>query len=122
MPFDQLVTFLPVADLTRSAQFYEQVLELELVLDQGDCRIFRVASDSFIGICQRPGAKPSEGVMVTLVTPNVDAWHRRLSEMRVVCDRPPTLNQKYRLHHAFYRDPDGHVIEIQTFLDPSWPG
>jgi len=122
MPFDQLVTFLPVADLSRSVAFYEEVLGLELALDQGDCRIYRVAGEAFIGVCQRPGASPSDGVMVTLVTQDVDSWHERMTEAGVVCDRPPAVNEQYRLHHGFYRDPDGHVIEVQTFLDPAWPG
>ncbi len=122
MNFDQLVTFLPVADLDRSRRFYEDTLGLELVLDQGDCRIYRVgAGDAFVGICARSAAAPSDGVMVTLVTSDVDAWHDRLIGAGVTCDRPPARNEQYSLHHAFYRDPDGHVIEVQTFLDPAWP-
>jgi len=122
MQFDQLVTFLPVSDLERSGRFYEETLGLELVLDQGDCRIYRVGSgEAFVGICARVPAEPSDGVMVTLVTQDVEGWHRRLLEAGVRCDRPPAHNDEYALHHAFYRDPDGHVLEVQTFLDPSWP-
>lgn len=123
MHFDQLVTFLPVSDLDRSRRFYEDTLGLELVLDQGDCRIYRVGSgDAFVGICVRPAAEPSDGVMVTLVTQDVEGWHERLVGAGVRCDRPPARNEQYALHHAFYRDPDGHVLEVQTFLDPAWPG
>ena len=58
---------------------------------------------------------------MTLVTDDVDGWHRRLTAQGVTCERPPGHNDKYRLHHAFYRDPDGYLIEIQQFLDPAWP-
>ena len=55
------------------------------------------------------------------VTDQVETWHERLVEAGVVCDTPPKINETYHLHHAFYRDPDGHVIEVQQFLDPNWP-
>ncbi|MEZ5282728.1 MAG: GNAT family N-acetyltransferase [Acidimicrobiales bacterium] len=117
--FGQQVTFLPVSDLSTSAAFYGQVLGLDLVLDQGDCRIYRVAADAFVGICERD-ARATDGLMLTLVTGEVDRWHDRLVAAGVVCDRPPAHNAKYNLYHGFYRDPDGHVIEVQTFLDPNW--
>ena len=121
MEFAQQVTFLPVADLSRSVQFYGTTLGLEEVLDQGDCRIYRVAGEAFIGVCARQAAAPRDGVMVTLVSDDVDGWHRRLIEAGTRCDAPPTHNEKYQLYHAFYRDPDGHILEVQQFLDPAWP-
>jgi catechol 2,3-dioxygenase-like lactoylglutathione lyase family enzyme len=39
----------------------------------------------------------------------------------VLCERTPQLNETYNVYHAFYRDPDGFLIEIQRFLDPRWP-
>lgn len=42
LPLDAQITFLPVADLQRSAAFYEATLGLPLVVDQGTCRIYRV--------------------------------------------------------------------------------
>jgi catechol 2,3-dioxygenase-like lactoylglutathione lyase family enzyme len=121
MGFDQQVTFLPVNDLVRSMAFYGEVLGLTHVLDQGDCQIYRVASEAFLGVCLRPGHEPSDGLMITLVTDDVDGWHEVMTAAGVVCDKAPAIHPKYQLHHAFYRDPDGHIIEIQTFLDPQWP-
>ena len=51
--FDQQVTFLLVADLATSSRFYGEQLGLEMVLDQGDCRIYRITPTAFIGICER---------------------------------------------------------------------
>lgn len=119
--FDQLVTFLPVTDLEESARFYHEILGLPLVLDQGDCLIFRVAADSFIGICNRPEQVDPGSVIVTLVSEDVDQHHRALVKAGIHCDQPPQHSARYNVYHAFYRDPDGFVIEIQRFVDPAWP-
>jgi len=120
LPVDAQITFLPVADLLRSAAFYQEALGLTLVVDQGTCRIYRVAGEAYLGICARPGAAPSAGVIATLVSPAVDAWHRRLAAAGVEVVAAPSFSETYRIYQAFYRDPDGHLIEIQEFADPRW--
>ena len=118
--FDQQVTFVSVRDLDRSTRFYRDTLGLRLALDQGDCRIFEVTSTAFVAVCVRVDAVSPDGIIVTLVTDDVDAWHDRLVAAGVPCDRAPNHNEKYDLYQAFYRDPDGYLIEIQRFLDPVW--
>lgn len=119
--FDQQVTFLSVSDLERSTAFYAGALGLTPVLDQEDCRIFAVSTTAFVGICLRPDAVHPVGVIVTLVTDDVDEWHERLVAAGVTCERAPNHNDHYDIYQAFYRDPDGYLIEIQRFFDPGWP-
>lgn len=119
-PFSEQITFLSVEDLGRAGTFYGEVLALDVVVDQGDCLIFRLSGDAFLGVCARPGRTRTEGVIVTLVTDDVDGWHSRLVAAHVVCDSPPAHHPNYDIYQAFYRDPDGHVIEIQRFADPDW--
>ena len=118
---DQQVTFLLSADLSATAHFYERVLRLPLVLDQGTCRIYRVNGSAFIGFCERtdPGEPP--GLLFTLVTQEVDTWYQYLLEKEVAIEKPPTFNPQYNIYQMFVRDPNGYLIEIQTFLDPAWP-
>lgn len=120
--FDQQVTFLLVADLEISTRFYRDVLGLEVVLDQSDCRIVRVTDTAFIGICERPDRPDPGSVLVTLVTDQVDEWHQQLLDAGIACEKEPQLYPRYNVYHAFYRDPDGFLIEIQEFRDPEWPG
>jgi catechol 2,3-dioxygenase-like lactoylglutathione lyase family enzyme len=121
--FTQQVTFLYTPDLVATARFYEQVLGLELVLDQGTCRIYRVSQDGFVGFCQKEGVEPRpQTVIITFVTPDVDGWYERLTAQGVAFDKPPTLNPQYNIYHCFLRDPNGYLLEIQRFLDPVWPG
>ena len=121
-PFDQQVTFLYTRDLGATARFYEQMLGLGLVLDQGTCRIYRISTDGFLGFCQRAEAPERPvGVIVTLVTEDVDGWHARLAARGVSFEKAPAFNPDYNIYHCFLRDPNGYLLEIQSFRDPAWP-
>jgi catechol 2,3-dioxygenase-like lactoylglutathione lyase family enzyme len=122
-PLDDQITFLYTRDLPATAHFYEQVLQLPLVLDQGKCRIYAVAPHAYLGFCLRSEApEQPQGVIVTLVTHQVDEWHRHLIDHGVVIEKPPQYNAEYHIYHCFFRDPNGYVIEIQRFLSLDWPG
>lgn len=119
LPVDAHITFLRVADLGRSHDFYGEGLGLALVLDQGGCRIYRLTDEAYIGLCLRdePG---STGVVVTIVTDAVDEWHKRFTTAGADLDGPPRDNPEYRIYHFFATDPDGHLLEVQRFWDDDW--
>ena len=119
---DQQVTFLYTADLAATAAFYEQTLGLSLVLDQGNCRIYRIGRDAFLGFCKRqePPVSPT-GIIFTIVSIQVDEWYRFLRQQNVEFEKPPSYNPDFNIYHCFLRDPNGYLIEIQRFLDPAWP-
>jgi len=121
--FDQQVTFIYATDLARSAAFYGGTLGLPLVLDQGTCQILRVSRDGFLGVCQcgdGASVKP-DGIIVTLVSDDVDGWYERLAAKGVETEAPPRENEKFNIYHFFLRDPDGYKLEVQRFQDPAWP-
>ena len=119
---EQQVTFLYTRDLDATHAFYTEVLGLPMVLDQGVCRIYRVGSDAFVGFCRRgQGTVQTDDVIVTLVSAEVDAWYARLLAHGVAIEKPPTFNAAYNIYHLFVRDPNGYLLEIQTFRDPAWP-
>lgn len=117
---EALITFLFVSELETSATFYEEALGLSTVVDQGDCRIYRVTENAFLGICERPDRVQDDGLIVTFVTVDVDGTHTRLVKAGAVVESPPAHNDQYGIYHAFYRDPDGHLVEVQSFDDPEW--
>jgi catechol 2,3-dioxygenase-like lactoylglutathione lyase family enzyme len=118
--FDAQITFCYTEDPDASYHFYEEVLGLPLVLDQGGCRIYRAVGDAYLGMCNRPGASEPSGVILTLVTDDVDRWYRRLDAQGVPFDKPPAHNSEYGIYHCFFRDPNGYLLEIQRFDDPGW--
>jgi len=118
---DQQVTFYYTRDLAATATFYENIIGLPLALDQGVCRIYRITDTAFVGFCERAeGNFSTNSTIFTLVTDEVDAWHTYLVERDVAIEKPPTLNEKYNIYHIFVRDPNGYLLEIQTFKDPAW--
>lgn len=118
--FDAAITFCYTEDLIETARFYEDLLGLPLAVDQHRCRIYKVSDGAFIAFCARPEAPSPEGVILTLVTENVDGWYERLSGAGVRFEKAPCPNPDYHIYHCFLRDPSGYLVEIQRFDDPGW--
>eukprot|EP00741_Cyanophora_paradoxa_P013129 tig00020675_g12682.t1 len=122
---DQQVTFIYTDDMAGTCGWYERVLGLECELDQGAARIYRTSETSFLGICKvRPGryVEP-KGVVITFACPKaeVDQWYERMVEKGADILGPPEKNDMFHVYAFFIRDPNGYLIEFQTFLDPRWP-
>ena len=118
--FDSQITFIYTRDLETASAFYGDLLELPLVLDQGGCRIYRVAQGGFIGVCGRGEAPEPQGVILTLVTDDVDEWFHRLVAAGTVVEKKPAYNPDYNIYHCFLLDPAGYRIEIQRFEGSTW--
>ena len=122
-PFTDTIPFFYTRDLQAAAAFYEGVLGLPLALDQGSCRIYRLAQGAFVGFCERENAPAQpEGVILTFVTEDVDGWAEKLEAAGVALEKEPSLNETYGIYHIFFRDSSGYLLEIQRFLDPDWRG
>lgn len=116
------ITFCVTHDLKTTARFYEDILGLRLALDQGKCRIYGVAGGAYLGFCERETDYSTDGIILTLVTDDVDGWYEDLSSRGIEIEHEPRLNPDYEIYHFFLRDPNGYLLEIQRFEDPRWPG
>lgn len=114
------ITFLKTRDLEATTRFYMEIMGFELALDQGNCRIFKVCSNCYIGFCLTDGMTGCEEVILTLEIPDVDGFARHLDNSGAAIEVKPRLNDKYRIYQMFLRDPNGYLVEIQRFLDPAW--
>ena len=121
VPFDDLVTFCYTSRFKETIKFYEEVLGLPLVLDQGRCRIYRVSQNGYLGFCRDTDPQSAQGIIITLVTDDVDGWYDNLIAKGVGFEKSPRHNPDFRIYHCFLRDPNGYLIEIQRFEDPKWP-
>jgi len=115
------ITWVYTADLEGTCSFYAEVLGLSLVVDQGASRIYRTGRNIFIGVCLVRTGRSVEpkGVVITLVTKEVDAWHAHFAAKGIEADAP-VVSQTWGIYHFFTRDPNGYVVEFQDFLNPGW--
>ena len=120
MPEHAAITFIQVADLDRSHRFYADTLGLELTTDQGACRIYRVGPGGFIGVCNHAGPPSPDGVILTIVRDDTEAFCAALEAGGVVFEKPIGHSPRFGITQAFLRDPDGYLVEIQRFDDPAW--
>ena len=72
--FDAGITFCYTRDLKKTADFYENVMGLPLVLDQGGCRIYRVSEGGYFGFCEREEVGTGRGLILTFVTDDVSTY------------------------------------------------
>jgi lactoylglutathione lyase len=115
-----LITFLYYKDLPKVARFYEDVLGLELVKDQGFAKIYKVAGQAFLGIVDETRgyhkANPIKPVEITMVVSDVDAWYDRIRSKGVETINEPHHIEAVNIRAFLLQDPEGYVIEIQKFL------
>lgn len=118
---NQQVTFVYTDDLEKSSAFYRDTLELEFVLDQGSCHIYKLSPTSFIGVC-RLAERPSSpvGLTLSLVVDDVDGAHQALVEKGVPFERNPAYSEQFNVYSCLFLDPNGYRIELQEFRDPKW--
>lgn len=117
--FSASIGFYPTSDLTATRAFYEGVLGLSLVRDQGTCQIYRVAGGGYVGFCQSAEAVSFDPrVILTLVTDDVDGVYEALRAAGVETEAPPRHNPRYAIFHFYARGPMGERVEIQRFDEP----
>lgn len=117
---DAFIAFVYVSDLDRADAFYGEALGLPLVTVQPVCRIYEVSPTGYLGVCVKDRPVNPDGVILTLVRDDVDAYCANLAARGVEIEQPPTHSDRFGITHAFLRDPDGYLVEIQRFDDPSW--
>ena len=115
----ELISFYPTTDLEACRDFYGQLLGLALARDQQTCLIFKVHQTSYLGFCQHQETLPyHKGLIITLVTADVDGIYQRFKTQGIMMEEVPKLNEYYGIYHFFARDPNGYRLEIQRFLEP----
>lgn len=109
-------------DLAAPAEFYGQTLGLTQTQDFGWARFFQVVPGSEVGLVKAgPGAfytpQARNAVMLSIVTPDVDAWYKRLKgkpgvdivvELQAHSDAP--------IRNFMVRDPGGYTVEFFQWL------
>lgn len=117
---DAQITFLYYKDFTEAVNFFENILDLELVDDQGAARIYRISGGAFIGVvdekeghCQ---SQETNAVLITLVTEDVKGWYDYLLSKGIEMETPVQRPESFPVECFFFKGPGGYEFEIQKFL------
>ncbi len=120
-PVELSITFLYFRDLPRAMEFYERVLGLELAIDQGWSKIYRIAGQAHLGLVDETRgshrAADPKPLQICIRVPDVDAWHAWAAGQGVAALTQPKDSASLRIRAFVFNDPEGHQIEVQSALD-----
>lgn len=118
---NQSIVFTYCDDLPAASRFLAEVMELELVVDQGPCHIYRLTETGFLGVCALPDRPRAQaGVTLSIVSDDVEGWHEFLVSKGVGFERAPAPSARFGITSALFVSPHGYRIEIQRFDDADW--
>ncbi len=109
-------------DLDVMQRFYEGLLGVELLVDQGWAKVYQVAGSGFIGLVDGERglhqATEQKGVTISFFTGEVDRWFERAAawpgfELRT----PEVTHESERVRVFVGYDPEGYFLEWDTFLE-----
>ncbi|WP_299348761.1 VOC family protein [uncultured Shimia sp.] len=112
------ITWVYTNDLEASVVFYRDVLGLPVWRDAGAAVIFEPLPGARIGVCTAFDGRVVEpkGSMITLLSEDVDGWYDRLIAAGARLKGPPETLEQFGIYSLFCEDPNGYLVEIQTFL------
>lgn len=118
---DSQITMFYYRDLDAASRFYGEILGLEKTFDWDWVRFYRTGPSSSVGIVREGSgawhaAKPDNAVMLSLVTPDVDAWYRRATlhdDVVILKD----LADGGGIRSFLLEDPGGYTVEFFEWLD-----
>jgi len=117
---------LPVADVTRAARYFRDVLGFEIDFIAGEppsyARVRKGAERTYgdpvyirLWACRNPGADTWKGEIVIHVGHDVDGLHAAYLR-RGVTVVEPLASQPWGLREFAIREPDGHVLRFCGYL------
>lgn len=122
-PVQKVITFFYYHDLPAAMAFYETIMGLTLVVDQGWSKIYHIGGEAHIGLVdQKHGmhrAASEKPVQLCIQVEDVDAWfdYAQAKEMNGLSEL--FQNDDLGIRAFVFEDPEGYQIEIQSAM---WSG
>ena len=112
------ITFFYYRDLPAAMEFYEQTLGLELAIDQGWSRIYRICEGAHVGLVDESRGMHKSAtikpVQLCIRVDNVDAWFRYATDQGLPKLSDLFTNEDLGIRAFVFEDPEGYQIEIQS--------
>ena len=114
------ITFFYYKDPQKANTFYHDILGLELAVDQGWSKIYKISEGAFMGVVDEArGAQRAneiKPVELTLIVDDPDQWYTYLKGQDVTIISEPKTLEELKLRMFLINDPEGYLIEIQKFI------
>ena len=112
------ITFLYYRNLATAMRFYEDILGLPLVIDQGWSKIYRIAEGAHVGLVDETRGmnnwQAEKCVQLCIRVPDVDAWYAYAQEEALDGLSELFVNDALGIRAFVFNDPEGYQIEIQS--------
>lgn len=117
------ITWLYYKDIPGMEKFYQEVLGLELIADQGWAKIYRASTTGYIGLVdERRGMHQfteKKAVNVSFLVNDIDSWFNYVKSSKAFPLRSEEIGvgpeNKYRAFVGF--DPEGYFMEFDKFYE-----
>jgi catechol 2,3-dioxygenase-like lactoylglutathione lyase family enzyme len=115
------VLWLYYADIPAMESFYEELLGVGLLVDQGWAKVYEASRTGFIGLVDGERglhqATEDKGVTVSFFTSDVAAWLDRARAQSVELRTPELTDESGKVSVFVGYDAEGYFLEWDTFLD-----
>ena len=116
------VLWLYYAELRPIQDFYEQVLGLEMIVDQGWAKVYPISRTGFVGFVDGSrglhNATEQKGVTISFLTDDIEAWFEHMQLQERFAFRTEELgDESGRVRTFIGYDPAGYFLEWDEFLD-----
>ncbi len=115
------VQWLYYDELAPVQAFYEELFDVDMIVDQGWAKVYPLSSTGYLGLVDASRglhqATEDKGVTLSFLTPDVDQWLARTRALGVEL-RHEEIQMESDLVRTFVAyDPTGYFLEWDTFLD-----
>ena len=121
-PNQLAITFFYYRDLPRVMRFYEDILGLPLAIDQGWCKIYRIAPGAHVGLVDEAKGMnkwtADKPVQLCIRVPDVDGWYAYAQAQKLDALSDLFVNDSIGIRAFVFNDPEGYQIEIQSATRP----
>lgn len=119
--YTSAITFLYYKNFEKAVFFFEKVLKLDLVMDQGFARIYLIAGNSFLGMVKQDEGSISAlnrgGALISLNTHDVELEYARMQKFELPYITEIKTIAKIPLKSFFIKDFEDYDFEIQEFIN-----
>lgn len=121
--FKGMVTWLYYKDLEKMQRFYENILGLTMIVDQGWTKIYQVSKTGFTGLVDETRGMHSftekKAVNVSFIIDDIEGWFNTVNKHQPFELRSEKLEtgpeKKYQAFVGY--DPEGYYMEFDKFFE-----